>query len=70
MICEKCHSPCAIEEGRYKYYKSLNNIVYCSKLCADNVYLYNFTSLHDIKKLIKQFFFGIFKYIFLFVNKN
>ena len=36
MNCKNCQSILDIEEGRYMYYKSLDNIVYCSKICHDN----------------------------------
>lgn len=35
MICCKCNSLLAIEEGRFKYYLN-NNKKYCSKVCYEN----------------------------------
>ncbi len=35
MICCKCNSLLAIEEGRYKYFLN-NNKKYCSKVCYEN----------------------------------
>lgn len=61
MICYKCNSLLAIEEGRYKYYLNNNN-KYCSKFCYENN-----LSIYKSKYILNFKF--LFNYIIKYLNK-
>lgn len=62
MICCKCNSLLAIEEGRYKYYLNNNN-KYCSKFCYENNIL-----IYKSNYIIKLQY--LFNYLLNYFNFN